>query len=258
MVLNPSSAPCLTTFKLLSFDIFGTLIDDQAGFYAALAPLLSQLDVSHPAKRSRKVAVEAFDRIENAIHKEHPSLPQNQVLARIYAALGEEWGASSVLNYEAETFAASMGSWPAFPDTVTALQTLAKYYKLVPLSNVDKAACAKILSGPLGGAKFDAVYVAEEIGSYKPDHRNFNYLFDQNLASFGITREQTLHIAHGLTSDHGAAKEMGFCSAWIVRGSSKEEEEAHAGKVSYQWRWSTMGDMARDVVKEFEQAEKTI
>ena len=255
MALDASTAPSLTTFKLLSFDIFGTLVDDQKGYQAALGPLLSQLNASQPAKSSDKARVEAFDRIEFAIHKDQPSLPQNQVLARIYVALGEEWGVN-VSDEEAENFAASMGSWPAFPDTIAALQTLAKYYRLVPLSNVDKAAGAKVLSGPLGRAKFDALYVAEDIGSYKPDHRNFNYLFEHNLASFGITQEETLHVAHGLLSDHGPAKEMGFSSAWIVRGSSKEEESAHAGKVTYQWRWQTMEDMARDVAKEFEQAEK--
>ena len=251
-----SSAPSLTTFNLLSFDIFGTLIDDQAGINTALNPLISQLDASHPAKSSNKVRVEAFDRIEFDIHKDQPSLPQNQVLARIYVTMGEEWGVK-VPNEDAEKFAASMGSWPAFPDTVEALQTLSKYYKLVPLSNVDKATCAKTLSGPLGGVTFDAVYVAEDIGSYKPDHQNFNYLFEQNLASFGISKEQTLHVAHGLQSDHGPAKEMGFSSAWIARGTSEEEESEHAGKVTYQWRWKTMGDMARDVVKEFQQAGKS-
>ena len=250
------SAPSLTAFKLLSFDIFGTLIDDQAGMNAALTPLISQLDVSHPAKNSEKVRVEAFDRIEFNIHKAQPRLPQNQVLARVYVTMGEEWGVA-VSSEEAESFADSMGSWPAFPDTVEALRTLSKYYKLVPLSNVDRATCAKVLSEPLGGVNFDAVYVAEDIGSYKPDHRNFDYLFRQNLASFGISKEQTLHVAHGLQSDHGPAKEMGFFSAWIARGTSEAEENEHAGKVTYQWRWKSMGNMARDVVKEFEQAGKS-
>ena len=255
MALTPA-APSLTTFKLLSFDIFGTLVDDQAGINAALTPLISQLDGSHPAKHSKKVRVEAFDRIEFEIHKDQPSLPQDQVLARIYVTMGDEWGVS-VPKEDAEKFAASMGSWPAFPDTIGALQTLSKYYKLVPLSNVDKATCAKVLSGPLGGVSFDAVHVAEEIGSYKPDHRNFNYLFDQNLASFGISKEQTLHVAHGLQSDHGPAKEMGFFSAWIARGTLEEEEKEHAGRVTYQWRWKTMGDMAQDVEKEFRQPGKS-
>ena len=56
---------------------------------------------------------------------------------------------------------------------------------------------ARTLSGPLGGARFDAVYTAEDIGSYKPAHGNFEYLFAHARADLGVdaARGELLHVA---------------------------------------------------------------
>ncbi|MCH7708315.1 MAG: HAD hydrolase-like protein [Myxococcales bacterium] len=71
-----------------------------------------------------------------------------------------------------ERFSESVGRWPAFPDAPKALAELKRHFKLVILSNVDRASFAH--SAEKLGVAFDAVYTAEEIGSYKPDPRNFD------------------------------------------------------------------------------------
>ena len=77
---------------------------------------------------------------------------------------------------EARAFGASVGEWRPFPDTVEAMRRLGRYFRLVPLSNVDRASFDRTLKGPLQEVPFWTSYVAEEIGSYKPDLGNFRYL----------------------------------------------------------------------------------
>lgn len=252
MALN-STAPSLTTFSVLSFDIFGTLIDCDAGTYKALEPLLSQLPLTHPATKSPRPAIEALHRLEVALHEEFPSLLESKVNERIYEALASEW-AVDARKGEAEAFANSMGDWQPFPDTIAAMQNLSKHYKLVALSNVDKATFARTLCGPLAGVEFDLVCVAEDIGSYKPDHRNFEYMLKKVETELGAGKQDVLMVAHGLGSDHVPTKEMGIESAWIVRGSSKEDEKKYKGKVGYQWRWESLGDMAKDAAIDLDKA----
>ena len=114
---------------------------------------------------------------------------------------------------EADAFGASVNQWPIFPDTIEALKQLKKHYKLVILSNVDKQSFAHVLKGALAGVEFDAVYVAEEIGSYKPDLKNFQYLFSHARDDLGVQMEQILMTAVGLKSDHVPAMKVGMTSA---------------------------------------------
>ncbi len=82
------------------------------------------------------------------------------------------------------------------------------------LSNVDRASFAATL--PRLGVPFDAVFTAQDIGSYKPDPRNFAYLVDR-LAAMGIAKTDILHTAQSLFHDHAPANAAGLASAWIDR-----------------------------------------
>ncbi|KAL9580241.1 MAG: hypothetical protein Q9212_004613 [Teloschistes hypoglaucus] len=244
MALRPD-APPLTKFKLLAFDIFGTVIDEEIGIYKAMEPLLARFPRSERAKTS---AFEAFLKLEASIHEEQPSLRQRDVLSQIYTKIANSWGVEP-LKDEVEGFADSMGEWPPYPDTVAAMQKLAEHYKLVALSNCDRAAFSGTLAGPLKDVRFDAVYLAEDIGSYKPDPKNFEYLLSYAEKEFGAQKEEVLMVAHGLGVDHVTTKDMGIHSAFIKRRTSDEEEKTFEGRVAYQWRWDTLGDFAAEVEK---------
>ncbi|KAL8704975.1 MAG: hypothetical protein Q9201_001872 [Fulgogasparrea decipioides] len=246
MALIPT-APPLTNFKLLSFDVFGTLIDEETGIYNALQPLLSRC-ATPPSKAS---ATELINRLETTIHAIHPSLLQSEILAHVYKLTASAWGISATEG-EASAFASSMGEWEPFPDTVSAMQKISKHFKLVALSNCDRATFSRVLAGPLKDVKFNGVYLAEDIGTYKPDRRNFEYLLRNVEREFGVQQEEVLMVAHGLESDHVTCKEMGMHSAWIRRGTPEEVERMYEGKVAYQWRRTTLGDFADDVEREFE------
>ena len=66
---------------------------------------------------------------------------------------------------EEKTFGASVEHWPAFPDSAEALAYLKGHYKLVILSNIDRASFAH--SNAKLGVDFDLVITAQDVGSYK-------------------------------------------------------------------------------------------
>lgn len=81
---------------------------------------------------------------------------------------------------------------------------------------MDKKSFAQVLKGALAGIEFDAVYVAEDIRSYKPDLKNFQYLITHARDELGVQMEQILMTAEGLESDHVPAMKMGMTSAVSV------------------------------------------
>jgi putative hydrolase of the HAD superfamily len=94
-------------------------------------------------------------------------------LAIVFRRLAEEW-LVPVTWSECVTYGRSVKNWPAFADSAAALQYLKQHYKLVILSNVDNDSFAG--SNEKLMVDFDAVYTAEDIGSYKPSDRNFEYM----------------------------------------------------------------------------------
>jgi FMN phosphatase YigB (HAD superfamily) len=86
-------------------------------------------------------------------------------------ALGDE-----LLDDAAERIGLSIKDGPAFPDTVPSLLSLGKHFKLAPLSSIDNTSLKQTLENGLAGVPFAALNTAEDIGSYKPNPRNFEYL----------------------------------------------------------------------------------
>ena len=67
------------------------------------------------------------------------------------------------------------------------------------------------------GVEFDAVYTAEDVGSYKPADANFEYLLAHLKSDLGLERSDVLHTAQSLRHDHAPANRFGLANAWIDR-----------------------------------------
>ena len=215
-----------------------------AGIYDELQPLLSRLPSSHPIKQDRNLAIQKFDELETQFLATNPTQKYSALLSGAYKKLAETLDLPAPAESEADGLGNSISKWPAFPDTIEALNRLKKHYKLVILSNVDKKSFSEVLNGPLAAVQFDAVYTAEEIGSYKPDLKNFHYLLNHVKGELAVEKTQVLHTAHGLKSDHVPAKEMGMSSAWIARGdANSEKQKAVNGKVAFTWQFEDMKAM---------------
>ncbi|KAJ9630729.1 hypothetical protein H2203_001253 [Taxawa tesnikishii (nom. ined.)] len=215
-------------FTVLSFDIYGTLIDWESGIYNNLTS--SPLGPYLPS--TRKEVLENFENYERAVQSETPTLKQAQIQERCLQRYAKDLNvvpsklSEEQVNSAAKAFGDSLGTWPAFPDSVKATKRLGKHYKLVPLSNIDRGSFSQTNAGPLEGLHFDAIYTAEDVGSYKPDPRNFEYLLEHIKTDFGASKEQLCHAAQSLFHDHAPAKKFGLTSVWVDRKGVMGERPA--------------------------------
>lgn len=230
----------LTDFRLLSFDVYGTLIDYETGILEALKPLLDQTDLT------RLQALKLYHELEKAQQARTPRMAYSELLTTIYPQFAASLGLNVPFAEQAEAFGASVGSWPAFPDTVDALKRLSKHYKLVVLSNVDKESFKASNAGPLQGFRFDKIITAQDVGSYKPDHRNFEFMLEAVKLKFGTEKDEVLQTAQSQFHDHHPAREMGIKSVWIERRGTMGNRQENV----YDWKFVTLGEMADAVEQE--------
>jgi 2-haloacid dehalogenase len=205
----------LSDFKVLTFDCYGTLIDWETGLWTAFQPLL----IAGALTVGREEVLDIFSRLETEQEHETPSLRYSTLLAVIHSRMAKSWHVRAHADLH-DRFGGSIPDWPAFPDSAKALAYLKRHFKLVILSNVDRQSFAT--SNKKLGVTFDAVYTAEDIGSYKPDQRNFDYLIEHLEADLGIRKSEILHTAQSLHHDHVPAERSGLARAWIDRRSGKE------------------------------------
>ncbi|KAK4444259.1 HAD-like domain-containing protein [Podospora aff. communis PSN243] len=254
--------PDLTTFKALSFDCYGTLIDWENGLIHSLSPILSLLPASHPWTLRPLSAVEHFNAHSSHLWATQPLLPYDANLTQSFLLLAREAGVTLPESVDASEIGSAPGRWPAFEDSVAALQTLKRFYKLIILSNVNNGNIARTVKDNLAPVVFDGVYTAEEIGSYKPSLENFRYLFEHAKMDFGVDKEkgELLHVARSLTADHVPAKEVGLRSVFIARGGDRREkygtggdleELTREGKLGFEWKFDTLGEFAAEVERQF-------
>jgi 2-haloacid dehalogenase len=234
-----SRMPQLSAFQVLTFDCYGTLIDWETGICRALGPWLEAQGV----RIARDELLAAFAAAEAAQQQATPDLRYPELLARVHQAVAQRYGVAAD-PAAAQAFGGSVPDWPAFPDSADALADLKRRYRLVILSNVDRASFAH--SARKLGVKFDAVYTAEDIGSYKPDARNFEYMLAR-LAEQDIARAQILHTAQSLFHDHVPAKRFGLATCWIDRRAGQAGAGATRSpqvEVSPDFRFATLAKMA--------------
>jgi putative hydrolase of the HAD superfamily len=235
----------LSDFKVLTFDCYGTLIDWESGMVNALKPLTQKLD----QKLTRNEILEAHARHESYQQIQTPNKKYSELLAIVYKRLAEEWGIPVSWD-ECVRYGNSVKDWNPFPDTVEALKYLKQHFKLVILSNVDNQSFSE--SNKKLNIEFDAIYTAEDIGSYKPSDNNFNYMLAM-LKTLGYEKSDILHTAESMFHDHAPANHHGLKSCWIYRRYEQEGFGAtmHPGDMPhYDFRFNSLIEMAQAHNKE--------
>jgi len=230
----------LADFKALTFDCYGTLIDWESGMVEGLKPLTGRTGRG----LSRNEILEAHARHESSQQKWTPQKRYSDLLSVVYKRLAEEWGVPATRD-ECVAYGESVKDWPAFADSAAALRYLKQHYRLVILSNVDNRSFS--FSNQKLGVEFDAIYTAEDIGSYKPSDRNFNYMLEK-LATLGIGAHEVLHTAESMFHDHVPASRLGLKSCWIYRRHADQGFGAtmHPGDMpKVDFRFDSMADLAK-------------
>jgi 2-haloalkanoic acid dehalogenase type II len=226
-------------FEAMSFDCYGTLIDWETGIANALRPWAARngLDLGDQA------LIAAHGRHENHVEDDMPSAPYPQILGETWRRIGDAL-AVPVTEADATAYGESVKDWPAFPDTVEALRRLKTRFKLIIVSNIDRASFAA--SKPRLGVEFDAVVTAEDVGSYKPRLGHFDRLFEE-ISQLAVARDRLVHVAESLFHDHEPAATLGLPSVWIHRRHEQGGTGATAtpsSDVSPTWRFTSMAEFA--------------
>jgi 2-haloalkanoic acid dehalogenase type II len=226
-------------FRALSFDCYGTLIDWEKGIVTELSAFAAR----HGRAASADELLDRFATAETVVQAEDPGARYPAVLAESLRRIGAGWDVL-VGDDEADEFGASVARWPAFPDSREALARLKQHFRLIILSNVDHDSFEA--SRQHLAVAFDLVLTAQDIGSYKPDLRNFEALL-AHLPALGVEREQLLHVAQSLYHDHEPAQALGIPTVWIDRRHDQASFGATPpprGPVQPDWRFETLAAFA--------------
>ena len=192
-------------FEALTFDCYGTLIDWESGILSGLRPILAANGMDPSDDEILEVYADAESTAEAGPYRRYREI-LGACLRDVCTAFGVE-----ASDADATAFGGSVGSWPAFPDSTTALRQLQTRFRLGVITNCDDDLFAA--SNTRLGVTFDWIVTAQSVGSYKPDRRNFEAAFE----AIGLPRERILHVAQSLFHDHVPAKALGLSTVWIDR-----------------------------------------
>ena len=197
--------------RVLSFDCYGTLVDWESGILSALRPLLTRKEEARHGEDLPDIKLlELYGRLEREAQAQSPFINYKAVLQSVVEGLAANLGLS-MGSQAKNTLVDSLGDWPLFPDTTTALRALKSRFKLAIISNVDDDLFQ--LTQSRLGVPFDWVITSEQLGSYKPSPENFQ----SAMRTMDVIPAHHVHVAQSLYHDIGTAHAMGLKTVWINR-----------------------------------------
>jgi 2-haloacid dehalogenase len=199
--------------RLLSFDCYGTLID----WKESVLNILESFFKDTPLRFSRE---ELFRTFLNADRKmiSNSNLPYREILAQVIELMAEDLR-FSIDPASRYLLSDRFAEWKPFPDTVQSLKQLKEKFQLAIISNVDDELFS--ISNKLLEVEFDFIVTAQQLESYKPDHRNFQ----KALEIFNIGKEEHLHVAQSVYHDIVPANQLGLNKVWVNRYAEPERTD---------------------------------
>lgn len=197
--LNP-----LHAFRVMSFDVVGTLIDFEGGMLTYL-----RQSGAAPADVGDEAILDAYRTSRTA----GKTLRYPDDLERAYFDLVRDVRLKDSASL-ARGFRDSAEFWPAFPDSVEALKKLSSRYRLVAMTNAQRWALDHF-ARTLGHPFWDSVTVDDALCE-KPDPNFFGFARGR-ISRSGIMRDEILHVAQSQYHDIGIAKKLGYTTCWIER-----------------------------------------
>ncbi|TMQ54480.1 MAG: hypothetical protein E6K74_05885 [Candidatus Eisenbacteria bacterium] len=182
--------------KLLTFDIFGTVIDWRRGLRESLRRHGAALDDS---EFDRVIDYQA--EIETGRYRSYTSI----VASSLVHVLGIPPAAARLIGAE-------VGNWPLYPDARTALARLMRIAPCVASTNSDQAH-GRQTQQQLGFDLTDWI-CAEETRSYKPDPAVWAHVASRRGARFG---RHWYHVSAYADYDLETARRLGLTSVFVSR-----------------------------------------
>ncbi|WP_279482437.1 HAD-IA family hydrolase [Aureimonas sp. SK2] len=195
----------LNSFRYLTFDVVGTLIDFEGGLIASLKKIGAtagrEVDGEHALNLYRKARTD----------KDVGRFPDD--LVRVYHQIAPALGLPEGSDH-ANALRDGVKDWKAFPDSVEAMARLAKRYRLVAMTNAQRWAFEGF-SRTLG-EPFYASFTVDDTGVDKPDPAFFEKVF-RFVESEGYSKDDILHVAQSQYHDIGISRQLGMTNCWIER-----------------------------------------
>ena len=201
---EPMTKP-LGEFRYLTFDVVGTLIDFEGGLVDCLAAIAREAGTTLDGEQA--LGLYRAARYMSDVQR----FPDD--LARVYSVIAPQLGLP-VGEAHAARLRASVADWRPFPDSVAALASLAKRYKLIAMTNAQRWAFT--LFEQTLGLPFHAGFTVDETGTEKPDPAFFEEVF-AFVEAEGGSRGQILHVAQSQYHDIGISRRLGLTNCWIER-----------------------------------------
>lgn len=195
----------MTKPGMLSFDIYGTLINTPPANRAAFQSILK--DAGRSDLNSE--AFYAFWEQRNIVHYYEPYRTYKDICRLSLSEAYEHFGVTTGQDQAIQRFFDSFSSLELYPDVLPTLDALARTHKLAVVSNIDD----DLLDATPLRRSFDLVCTAEKARGYKPDGTLFRYLLTQS----GLNAGQILHSGQSQFTDMVGGKPLGLPIAWINR-----------------------------------------
>jgi 2-haloacid dehalogenase len=195
------------TPELLTFDIFGTVVDWRRGLREALAPYGHDLQ---PADFDRVVDLQA--ELERGPFRTYREITAES-LAR---ALGLDPAA-------ADAIGAAVGEWPTYPDSPAALRRLQARVPCVAMTNSDKAHGEQMQQRL--GFRLSGWICAEDVRRYKPDAGFWHAVAARRGAALG---RRWWHVSAYADYDLDVARRLGLTTVYVARAHARPGPADHA------------------------------
>jgi 2-haloacid dehalogenase len=191
-------------YKLLSFDVYGTLMDTPSVAAKAFRAILADAGASNidPA------AFASYWEERNIAHYWEPYRSYKEIgrlsLDEAFRHFGVGGGNPELIRHYFDSFA----ELRPFPDVLPTLDKLAGDHRIALVSNIDDDLLA---ATPV--PKADLVCTAERARGYKPDGTLFRYL----IGNAGVALDEILHSGQSQHTDMVGGKPLGLTVVWINR-----------------------------------------
>lgn len=190
--------------RLISFDVYGTLVDVRSGSRDVFASILGEAGGGHVNPLEFWESWEAA----NVRRYAGPYRPYRAIcrdsLAETFVRFGMRGDPDLI-----DRYFAAFPKFQRFPDVDEVLDGLAATFDLAVVSNIDD----ELLAATDLGREFDVVCTAERARGYKPDGRLFRHLLDRAH----LLAPDVLHCGQSQGTDLVGAKPLGIRVAWINR-----------------------------------------
>ena len=205
MVKKPFSA-----FKVLTFDVVGTLIDFESGLKDGLAAIAGAAGKEVDGEAA--LAIYRGCRYMPGAGKFPDDVARcyDVIAARADLPRGDAYGRQMV---------EAVASAPPFTDSVEALARLGRRYRLVAMTNARRWAFERFEASL--GRPFHKGFTTDDTGTEKPDPAFFEHVF-ADLAKEGIGKADILHVAQSQHHDIGISRRLGMTNCWIERRHAQQ------------------------------------